>query len=138
MGIETRSLEVTTQGNTDILDITEAVRHCAQETGFANGLVNVFIGGATAGITTLECEPGAVSDLQAGLERIAPENLGYLHNEAYPDGTGHSPVRAALLGPEVTLPLINGALALGTWQRVVLVDFDNRPRRRKIIVQCLG
>jgi secondary thiamine-phosphate synthase enzyme len=131
-------IELETRGETDILDITDAVAARCREAGLREGLAVVFIGGATGGLTTLEVEPGAVEDLRDCFERLAPEDLPYRHDAAYHDGNGHSHVRAALLGPSVSIPVAGGALTLGTWQRIVFIDFDNRPRRREVQVQCLG
>lgn len=138
MACATQEVHFDTEGETHIIEITKPVCDRVAETGIADGLVAVFAPGATAGITTLEYEPGAVADLQACLERLAPQEMSYAHDRAYGDGNGHSHVRAALLGPGLTIPLRAGQLVLGTWQRIVFIDFDNRPRQRTVVVQCVG
>jgi len=121
-----------TQGETDVLDITDRIR--ALVDGVAQGLVHVFVPGATAGVTTIEYEPGCVHDLKAAFERIAPRDGHYDHNARWGDGNGFSHVRAALLGPSLTVPVAGGEPVLGTWQQVIVVDFDNRPRDRRVVV----
>lgn len=127
-----------TSENTDIIDITRQVSEKVFNVGIKDGIVNLFIPGSTASLTTIEFERGAVNDLKNVIEKIAPSDLYYEHNERWGDGNGYSHVRAALLGPSLTIPLQNGKMTLGTWQQIVLVDFDNRPRKRKIIVQISG
>jgi len=127
-------LQLSTRGESDIHDLTDAVRDAVQESGIAEGLAHVFTPGATAGVTTLEFEPGCVADLQAALERLAPRDAPYDHNARWGDGNGFSHVRAALLGPSLTLPVTDGAPLLGTWQQIILVDFDNKPRERRVVI----
>lgn len=129
-------LTLSTEGFADVHDLTPRVVDFVG--GRGSGLVNVFVPGSTAGVTTLEHEPGCVEDLQRALEEIAPRDRTYAHNEAWGDGNGFSHLRAALLGPSVTLPYRNGDLQNGTWQQVVLVDCDNRPRERRIILTTGG
>ncbi|MYA96823.1 MAG: YjbQ family protein [Nitrospinae bacterium] len=129
---------VETKGFTDVLDVTPQVERIVSASGVRSGIVLAFTPGSTAGLTTIEYEPGAVSDLKDAVARIAPEGIAYAHDARWGDGNGFSHVRAALLGPSLALPLRGGALLTGTWQQIVLVDFDNRPRSRRVEVQILG
>ncbi len=136
--VKTLYFSLETRGNNHVIDITGEVERKVSQSGITNGIVNVFSPGSTSGITTIEYESGAVSDLQAAIERLVPSNIEYRHNLRWGDGNGHSHVRAALLGASFTVPLVNGRLALGTWQQIVFVDFDNRPRHRNVVVQVVG
>ena len=138
MEIETHSIPVKTKGNCDIIDLTPQVQQIVNDAGFIEGSVLIFAGGSTAGITTIEYEPGLLKDYPAFFNKIIPENITYEHDNTWHDGNGHSHVRAALQGASLTVPFNNGNLLLGTWQQIILVDFDNRPRRREIIVQVTG
>jgi secondary thiamine-phosphate synthase enzyme len=138
MNAMAESIELTTSGGIEIVDITDRVVEAVSACGLQNGTATAFIGGATGAITTLEAESGALQDLKDCIERFAPRDATYKHDAAYGDGNGHSHVRAALLKPEVTVPVIDGRLALGTWQRVAFLELDNRPRHRSVLVQCLG
>ena len=138
MEIETHSINLTTTGNCDIVDITEKVENLINETGFSEGNVLIFAGGSTAGITTIEFEPGLRKDYPNFFERIAPSNINYEHDNTWHDGNGHSHVRASIQGASLTIPFINGSMLLGTWQQIILVDFDNRSRKREITVQIIG
>jgi secondary thiamine-phosphate synthase enzyme len=137
--IKTQKLKVKTKGDCDIVDITEQVSETIAKSGISNGTITVFNVGSTAGITTTEYEPGLVNyDIAAAFEKIAPRGGRYKHEETWHDDNGHSHVRAALLGPSLSVPIVDGRLALGTWQQIVLVDFDTRPRTRTIICQIVG
>jgi len=139
MPVESHEFEVATQGNNHILNVTDHVRKAVSQGSVRNGTLCVFVVGSTAALTTTEFEPGLVNhDLKAALETIAPEDGRYLHEETWHDDNGHSHVRASLIGPSITVPLIDGELPLGTWQQIVLMDFDTRPRQRRIIVQVVG
>ena len=138
MEIETHSIPVKTKGNCDIIDLTPQVQQIVNDAGFIEGSVLIFAGGSTAGITTIEYEPGLLKDYPAFFNKIIPENITYEHDNTWHDGNGHSHVRAALQGASLTVPFNNGNLLLGTWQQIILVDFDNRPRRREIVVQVTG
>ncbi|HJH32789.1 MAG TPA: YjbQ family protein [Methanosarcinaceae archaeon] len=138
MAVVTKYLHFDTKGNTDIVDITDDVTIAVKESRIKDGLVTVFAPGSTMGVTTLEYEPGLVFDLAQALERIAPQDMVYQHNERWHDGNGHSHVRASLLGQSETFPVINGLIALGTWQQIICIDLDNRPRSRKLVVQVVG
>jgi len=121
-----------------IIDITPQVKQQVAETGINNGTVTLFVAGSTAGISTIEFESGLVSDFQSMWERITPKNIPYHHDQQWGDGNGYSHVRASLLGASLVIPLNAKKLTLGTWQQIVLVDFDNRPRSRQIVVQIMG
>jgi secondary thiamine-phosphate synthase enzyme len=136
--ITTSYLSFSTSGDTDIIDMTRQVSEKVVTSGIEEGYVHLFVPGSTASITTIEYERGAVSDLKEAIERLAPEDKYYRHNERWGDGNGHAHVRASLLGPSLTIPVINGRLALGTWQQVVFIDFDNHPRERRVIMQLAG
>jgi secondary thiamine-phosphate synthase enzyme len=136
--ILTDTITLQTKGFGDTIDITEAVRASAKKAAVTNGLVTVFCGGSTGTITTIEYEPGVIKDLQRTLERIAPSDIPYEHDRRWGDGNGFSHVRAALMKPSLAIPLVGGALSLGTWQQVVFIDFDNRSRNRSIVIQVMG
>jgi secondary thiamine-phosphate synthase enzyme len=138
MDIVTESFSLSTKGNTDMVDITAEVQKKVNSSGFYEGRVLVFAGGSTAGITTIEFEPGLKKDYQAFFEKIIPSNVTYHHDQTWHDGNGHSHVRASLQGASLTVPFTRGELLLGTWQQIVLIDFDNRARKRNIIVQITG
>lgn len=130
--------EIETRGELDIVDITGKVERLVSKTGIRNGIVNVFVPGSTGALTTIEYEPGLLKDLPNALERIAPKNARYEHEEMWHDGNGHSHVRASIIGPSITVPIKDGSLRLGSWQQLVFVELDIRPRRRRLIVTCLG
>ena len=137
--VKTQKIQVKTKGKTDIHDITGPVSQAVAASGVKDGIVTVFNVGSTAGITTTEYEPGlAKHDIKAAFEKIAPENGHYEHEKKWDDDNGHSHVRASLLGPSLTVPVVDGWLTLGTWQQIILVDFDTRPRKRTIICQIMG
>ncbi len=132
--VRTHTFRVETRGHSDVIDITDEVARAVRGTGVAT----VFVPGSTAGITTVEHEPGLVRDLREAFERLAPESARYHHQETAGDDNGSAHVRASLVGPSLAVPFADGRLLLGTWQQIVLVDFDTRPRRREIIVQVIG
>jgi secondary thiamine-phosphate synthase enzyme len=138
MEIRNYVLSFQTTGKTDLIDITREVSLRIRESGISEGSVLVFAPGSTAALTTIEYESGVIEDLKEAIERLAPAGLHYRHDARWGDGNGHSHVRAALLGPSLTIPVIEGQLVLGTWQQVILCDFDNRPRKRQVIVQVTG
>jgi len=138
MSIVTDSLRLSTRGDSDIVDVTREVQETVRRHGFRDGQALVFVSGSTAGLTTIEYEPGLLEDLPAAFERIAPHGIRYAHHEQWHDGNGHSHVRASLLGPSLVVPFSAGKLLLGTWQQIVLIDFDNRPRERRLVVQLSG
>lgn len=137
--VKTKQIEVATKGNCHIVDITGEVSRVVSESGIGDGVATVFNVGSTAGITTTEYEPGLANyDIQAAFEKIAPQADRYEHEQTWHDDNGHSHVRASLLGPSLSVPIVGGRLTLGTWQQIILVDFDTRPRKRKIVCQIVG
>lgn len=138
MEVETHSIKFKTNGNCDIIDITGKVEAVLSESSFDEGNVLLFAGGSTAGITTIEYEPGLLQDYPKFFDRIAPVNINYEHDNTWHDGNGHSHVRASLQGASLTVPFVNGSLTLGTWQQIIFVDFDNRSRSREVVVQLMG
>ena len=133
-----RKISLQTKGHCDIIDITRQVEQQVAETNVNNGAVTIFVSGSTAGITTIEFEPGLITDLQEMWQRIAPENVPYHHDRRWGDGNGYSHVRASLLGASLVVPFNDKRLSLGTWQQITLIDFDNRPRTRQLILQIMG
>ena len=138
MTVETKEITLQSRGNCDIIDITSQVASNLEKSGISNGTVTLFIVGSTAGITTIEYEPNLLSDFKAMWDRVIPQNISYAHDKTWGDGNGHSHVRASTLGASLTVPFMSKRLALGTWQQMIFVDFDNRPRSRKIVIQILG
>ncbi|HUI88849.1 MAG TPA: secondary thiamine-phosphate synthase enzyme YjbQ [Anaerolineales bacterium] len=138
MAVKTLTIHLSTRGNADVHDVTDAVERAVSESGLKNGAVNVFTPSSTSALTTIEYEGGVLNDLRRLFEEIVPSNRDYAHNARWGDGNGHSHVRAALLGASLTVPFVNGQLTLGTWQQIIFIDFDNRPRQRELIVQVIG
>ena len=139
MTVETHQVSLTSQGHSEVIDITPQVADRLAEGRVRNGVVTLFVVGSTAALTTTEYEPGlAGTDLKALYERLAPEDGDYAHEATWNDDNGHSHCRATLTGPSLTIPLVDGKLTLGTWQQIILLDFDTRPRQREVIVQVLG
>lgn len=138
MPVLTATVVVPTRGGSQMIDLTPRVQALVGEHRFREGQALVFVPGSTAAITTIEFEPGLQQDLPDALERLAPRDLRYAHEETWHDDNGHSHVRASLLGPSLVVPFADGGLLLGTWQQIVLVDFDTRPRRREVVVQLSG
>lgn len=136
--VQTRSIKLSTRGNADIIDITnkitDEVKHCEMQ----SGTVTIFCPSSTSALTTIEFESGLLTDLRRMFNEIINPNRTYEHDARWGDGNGHSHIRASLLGPSLTIPFVNRRLTLGTWQQVILVDFDNRPRQRKLVLQILG
>ena len=138
MPVHTAEFTVSSKGFSDVNDITADVARAVSSSRLRSGLATVFVPGSTAGVTTIEFESGAVKDLKDAVERIAPRDIPYAHDARWGDGNGFAHVRAALMGPSAGVPFRDGELLLGTWQQIVLVDFDNRPRKRQVIVQVTG
>ena len=138
MAVKTNNINLNTKGNADILDITNQVSRVVVESGLSNGVVTVFTPSATSGLTTIEYESGCISDLRRLLDEIIDPGRHYAHNARWGDGNGHSHIRAALLGPSFSVPFVNSRLTLGTWQQIIFIDFDNRSRRRELVVQLIG
>ena len=138
MPVESRTIHLSTRGFCDVVDITPEIESALAGQSLSDGVITLFVAGSTAGLTTLEYEPGCVQDLQDTLERLLPQAAHYAHNARWGDGNGFSHIRAALLGPSLQVPFSDRELKTGTWQQVVLVDFDNRPRQRKVLLQFIG
>lgn len=138
MEIITEHFSVSTRGNSEVLDITTRVSNLLSKHKLKEGNLIVFVSGSTASVTTTEFEPGLRKDIPEALNRIAPESIRYHHDDTWHDGNGHAHVRAAVMGPSLTIPFSGGEMLLGTWQQIVLIDFDNRPRERKVVVQLMG
>lgn len=138
MPVKTTSLSLSTRGSADIHDITNQITNAVSKSGLKDGIVTVFCPSSTSALTTIEYESGALSDLRRLFDEIIPSNREYAHNARWHDGNGHSHIRAALLGPSLTIPFVDGQLTLGTWQQVIYVDFDVHPRQRKLVVQLIG
>ena len=132
------TIRLKTSARDEIIDITGKVQEVVSESKLKSGLACVFVAGSTAAVTTVEYEPGLVADMHEALDRLYPKDKDYEHHQRWGDGNGFSHVRAALIGPSLTVPLIDGGLALGTWQQIVFIDFDNRKRKRSIQVQVVG
>ena len=138
MKVQTEFFQIVTRGHSDIIDITPQINEILAKSGLKEGQLTVFATGATAAVTTIEYEPGLLKDVPDALDRIAPEKAHYHHDATWGDGNGNSHVRAALVGPSLTVPFVSGQLLLGTWQQIVFIDCDNRSRQRKVPVQLMG
>ena len=138
MAVFTKTLSFSTKGDGDMIDITANVQDVLAESSVKNGIVTVFVPGSTASVTTIEYEPGLIQDFPRAMNKIAPKEAHYDHNARWGDGNGHSHVKASTIGPSLVVPFENKRLLLGTWQQIVFVDFDNRPRSRHVVVQALG
>lgn len=138
MTVVSMYIQLNTHGNADMVDITAQVASCVNESGLKNGTLTLFCPSSTSGLTTIEYEPGCLSDLRRLFDQIIAPNQPYAHDAAWGDGNGHSHVRAALLGASLSVPFVNARLTLGTWQQIIYVDFDTRSRRRELVVQVIG
>jgi len=138
MPVITGSISLKTQGNIDVQDITRQLVRVVEQSGLKSGTLTVFCASSTSGLTTIEFEPGALTDLKRMFEELVPSKREYAHNATWDDGNGHSHMRASLLGPSLTIPFVEKTLTLGTWQQVIYVDFDIRPRHRELVVQMIG
>ncbi len=138
MGVKTMSIQLSARGDADVINITDQVSSVVRESGLKDGIATIFSPSATTALTTIEFESGCVSDLKRMFDEILPPERDYQHNLKWGDGNGHSHIRAALLKASFTVPFIDRRLTLGTWQQIIFVDFDNRSRRRKLVVQVMG
>ena len=138
MTVLTTSIQLSTHGNADMVDISDHVRNKVAESGLSDGIVTIFCPSSTSGLTTIEYESGCLNDLKRLFDQLSPPEQHYAHNARWGDGNGHSHVRAALLKASFTVPFTRGRLTLGTWQQIIFVDFDNRARRRELVVQIMG
>jgi secondary thiamine-phosphate synthase enzyme len=136
--VVTKKVGIRTKGQCDLIDITPQVQREVSQSGIDSGTVTVFISGSTAGVTTIEYESGVLGDLQTMWDRIIPSNIPYQHDSRWGDGNGYAHVRASLLGPSLVVPFSSRQLQLGTWQQIIVADFDNRPRSREIVLQIMG
>lgn len=136
--IQTDTIELSSRGDSDVIDISPHVQEILNKSGIREGAITIFVPGSTGALTTIEYESGAVTDLKNLLEKIIPRNQNYSHNLRWGDGNGHSHLRAALLGPSLSIPVVDSTMTLGTWQQIIFIDCDNRPRQRRIIVQIMG
>jgi secondary thiamine-phosphate synthase enzyme len=138
MKTESKKIQISSRGEDDIIDITEQISNVIKESNIEDGIVTVFVSGSTAAITTIEYEPGLSHDFPEMLSRTVPKHIQYKHDDTWHDGNGHSHVRASLVGPSLVVPIIDGNLTLGTWQQIVLLEMDTRPRNRNVILQIMG
>jgi secondary thiamine-phosphate synthase enzyme len=138
MNVVSNTAEISTNEGPDIVDITRLVNQQLAQSRIKNGAMILFVPGSTGALTTIEYESGVIQDLADAIERLIPRQIPYAHDQRWGDGNGHSHVRAALLGPSLHIPVVDGRLSLGTWQQVVLINFDNRARRRRLIIQIMG
>jgi secondary thiamine-phosphate synthase enzyme len=138
MAVVSIDKSIKSRGNNHVIDITTQIAEAVAQSDVDSGIATVFVTGSTAGITTIEFEPGLVHDLDTAFERLFPRDLQYRHHERWGDDNGHSHVRATVLGPSITVPFRQGQLTLGTWQQIILIDFDTRPRTRNYVIQILG
>ncbi|MBA4453258.1 MAG: secondary thiamine-phosphate synthase enzyme YjbQ [Nitrosopumilaceae archaeon] len=138
MTVLTESIKIQSEGENDMIDLTEKISDSVTESGISNGSAIIFVSGSTGSVTTIEFEPGLIQDFPEMLNRIAPKNLDYGHERMWHDGNGHSHVKASLLGPSLTIPFIDGQLCLGTWQQIVFVELDTRERTRNLVLQIIG
>ena len=133
-----KTIQLSSKGQDDVIDITTQVSNIVKDSNIENGTVTIFVAGSTAAVTTIEYEPGLINDFPEMLSRIIPKNIEYEHDNTWHDGNGHSHVRASLVGPSLTVPIINGKMTLGTWQQIVLLEMDTRPRNRNLILQIMS
>ena len=138
MNVLTRTIKIRSEGESDVIDVTNQLSNIINESHFEKGIAIIFVSGSTAGVTTIEYEPGLIHDFPAMLSRVVPKNMKYEHDNTWHDGNGHSHVRASLIGPSLTIPIMRGKLTLGTWQQIVILEMDTRPRNRNVIVQIMG
>jgi len=136
--VKTQTIQLNTRGNCDVHDITGQVADAVRASGLSGGAATVFVQGSTGAVSTIEYEPGLEADLRDYFDRAVPQDIAYQHDRRWHDGNGHSHVRATLLGPSLTVPFVEGRLTLGTWQQIIFLDFDVRPRSRTLIVQVMG
>lgn len=136
--VKAKRIKLNTKGNDHVIDITEKVIEVIKETKVIEGLVTVFVHGSTASVTTIEYEPGLIKDIKTMDEKLIPSDISYAHDATWGDANGYAHLRASLIGPSLTVPVENGSMTLGTWQQIIVIDHDNRPRTREVIIQVLG
>jgi secondary thiamine-phosphate synthase enzyme len=138
MTVLTKVIQIKSKGEMDIINITNQASEAIGESNIENGIITVFVSGSTAAVTTIEYEPGLMHDFPEMLSRVAPKDIQYKHDNTWHDGNGHSHVRASLLGPSLTIPIVEGNMSLGTWQQLILLELDTRARNRNVILQLMG
>ncbi len=138
MKVETKYLSIDVKADVDIKDITNDVQNAVRESGVKNGIVTIFVPGSTGSVSTMEYEPGLLKDIPRALETIAPSNIDYEHHKTWHDDNGKSHVRATIMGPSIVVPIVDGRVIHGTWQQIVFLNFDTRPRRRQVVLQIMG
>ena len=138
MTVESQEIRFRTHSEGEILDITDKTQMIVESSKLRSGVVSLFVSGSTAALTTIEYEPGLLIDLPRALERLAPKDAIYEHEDRWHDGNGHSHIRASIIGPDLTVPFLDKRLTLGTWQQIIFVELDTRPRERTVIVQLIG
>jgi secondary thiamine-phosphate synthase enzyme len=138
MTVLTKIIQIKSKGEMDIINITNQAMAAIGESNIKNGIITVFVSGSTAAVTTIEYEPGLIYDFPEMLSRVAPKDIQYKHDNTWHDGNGHSHVRASLLGPSLTIPIVEGNMSLGTWQQLILLELDTRARSRNVILQLIG
>ena len=138
MTVKSKNIKLQTKGRDHVIDITGEVEEAVSESKIKNGMVTVFIHGSTASVTTVEYESGLVKDLKAIDEKLVPSNVTYAHDATWGDANGYAHLRASLIGPSLTVPIVSGSMTLGTWQQIIVIDHDNRPRSREVIIQVMG
>lgn len=138
MTVKSKRIKLQTKGRDHVIDITGEVEEALSKSGIKDGVLTVFIHGSTASVTTIEYEPGLVKDIKAFNEKIIPSNVSYAHDLTWGDANGYAHLRAALIGPSLTVPVVSGSMTLGTWQQIIVIDHDNRPRSREVIIQVIG
>ncbi len=138
MTVVSKSIQIRSKGENDMIDLTDQISEFVGDSGIPNGIVTIFVSGSTGSITTIEFEPGLIKDFPEMLSRIAPKNLDYGHEQMWHDGNGHSHVKASLVGPSLTVPFSNGKMLLGTWQQIVFLELDTRARTRNLVLQIIG
>ncbi len=138
MTVVSKSIQIRSKEENDIIDLTDQVSEFVRNSGIPNGMVTIFVSGSTGSITTIEFEPGLIKDFPEMLSRIAPKNLNYGHEQMWHDGNGHSHVKASLVGPSLTVPFTNGKMLLGTWQQIIFLELDTRARTRNLVLQIIG
>lgn len=138
MTVKSKRIKLQTKGRDHVIDITGEVEESLSKSEIKNGVLTVFIHGSTASVTTIEYEPGLVKDIKAFDEKIIPSNVSYAHDLTWGDANGYAHLRASLIGPSLTIPVVSGSMTLGTWQQIIVIDHDNRPRSREVYVQIIG
>ena len=136
--VKAKRIKLQTKGRDDVVDVTGEVEDFVSESKIKNGMANIFISGSTGSITTIEYEPGLVQDIKTIDEKLIPSSVSYAHDQTWGDANGYAHLRASIIGPSLTVPIVDGELTLGTWQQIIVIDHDNRPRSREVVIQVMG